>query len=62
MTDKQFNEMIVLYERLSELIDKYKDEFVDVDNTPKQIILPEDVYDKICVVINESKIILLGIS
>ncbi len=61
MTNKEFQEMITITKRLSELIRKYESDFAeDSEKTP--LTLPADVYDEICDIIDSESISLFGIS
>lgn len=61
MTNKEFQEMITITKRLSELIRKYESDFAeDSEKTP--LTLPADVYDEICDKIKQSSITLFGVS
>jgi hypothetical protein len=61
MTNKEFKEMIAITRRLSELIKKYEANFAE-DSEIQPIAVPEDVYDEICDLLNDSYISLFGIS
>ena len=61
MTNKEFKEMIAITRRLSELIKKYEADFAEEVDAPP-ISVPEDVYDEICDLLNDSYISLFGIS
>jgi hypothetical protein len=61
MTNKEFKEMIAITKRLSELIKKYEANFAE-DSEIQPIAVPEDVYDEICDLLNDSYISLFGIS
>ena len=61
MTNKEFQEMITITKRLSELIRKYESDFAeDSEKTP--LTLPADVYDEICDIKDSESISLFGIS
>ena len=61
MTNKEFQEMITITKRLSELIRKYESDFAeDSEKTP--LTLPADVYDEICDIIDSESISIFGIS
>ena len=61
MTNKEFQEMITITKRLSELIRKYESDFAeDSEKTP--LTLPADVYDEICDIIDSESISLFVIS
>tara|TARA_Y100001938_G_C8064720_1_gene419516 strand:- start:757 stop:942 length:186 start_codon:yes stop_codon:yes gene_type:complete len=61
MTNKEFKEMIAITKRLSELIKKYEANFAE-DSEIQPIEVPEDVYDEICDLLNDSYVSLFGIS
>ena len=61
MTNKEFKEMVTITKRLSELIKKYEADFAE-DEEMQPILVPNDVYDKICDLLNDSYISLFGIS
>ena len=61
MTNKEFQEMITITKRLSELIRKYESDFAE-DSEKTHLTLPADVYDEICDIIDSESISLFGIS
>ena len=61
MTNKEFKEMVTITKRLSELIKKYEADFAE-DEEMQPILVPNDVYDEICDLLNDSYISLFGIS
>ena len=58
MSDKDFEELVFLLERLEKLIAKH-DELQEGD---KPFLIPADVYDEICDRIKQSSITLFGVS
>ena len=61
MTNKEFQEMITITKRLSELIRKYESDFAE-DSEKSPLTLPADGYDEICDIIDSESISLFGIS
>ena len=64
MSNKEYNEMIRLYLRLKNLIDKYNEYFEceDFKEEKDPIMIPADVYEDICDELGRIEIGLMGIS
>tara|TARA_Y100000593_G_scaffold31826_1_gene62692 strand:- start:148 stop:345 length:198 start_codon:yes stop_codon:yes gene_type:complete len=65
MNNKEFQEMLKVFNRLVELIEKFQSEMTEEDEitlleTP--LMIPPDLYDEICEMIKEKEILLFGIS
>ena len=64
MTNKEFQKLISLFTELDTLLKKYErhvsyEEYLE---KPKPIIIPDEVYDEICIDLDMDEIDLLGIS
>tara|TARA_Y100000004_G_C8955206_1_gene430499 strand:- start:1565 stop:1753 length:189 start_codon:yes stop_codon:yes gene_type:complete len=62
MSDKEFEEMIRLFERLQKLISKSNFFMEDVGQDSSPIVIPSEVYDDICKELGSKEIRLMGIS
>ena len=68
MTNKEFQEMLVVFKRLVKMINEYEEnieefeEPQDIQEPEKPFIIPPDVYDEICETIDEGNISLFGIT
>jgi len=65
MTNKEFQKMVALFTELDRLIKKYSREYDEIplkEDSPKPIIIPDDVYDEICRKLKIKEIGLLGVS
>ena len=65
MNNKEFQEMLKVFNRLVELIEKFQGELTEEEevvalSTP--LMIPPDLYDEICEMIKEKEILLFGIS
>ena len=65
MDNKEFQEMLKVFNRLVELIEKFQGELTEEEevvalSTP--LMIPPDLYDEICEMIKEIEILLFGIS
>jgi hypothetical protein len=65
MDNKEFQEMLKVFNRLVELIEKFQGELTEEEevvalSTP--LMIPPDLYDEICEMIKEKEILLFGIS
>jgi hypothetical protein len=65
MDNKEFQEMLKVFNRLVELIEKFQGEMTEEEevvalSTP--LMIPPDLYDEICEMIKEKEILLFGIS
>ena len=65
MNNKEFQEMLKVFNRLVELIEKFQGEMTEEEevvalSTP--LMIPPDLYDEICEMIKEKEILLFGIS
>ena len=65
MNNKEFQEMLKVFNRLVELIEKFQGELTEEEEkviieTP--LMIPPDIYDEICKTIKEKEILLFGIS
>tara|TARA_R100000781_G_C4068352_1_gene123587 strand:+ start:294 stop:491 length:198 start_codon:yes stop_codon:yes gene_type:complete len=65
MNEKEFQEMLKIFNRLVELIEKFKgdlkeeDEFVILE-TP--LMIPPEIYDEMCETLDQDSITLFGIT
>ena len=66
MNNKDFNKMLKIIADLDKLIKKYEDDYVSIDEfNPSEanpILIPNDVYNEICIDLNVPYIQLFGVS
>jgi len=61
MTNKEFQEMLDTFRRLMRLIEKYDLHLEDL-RLGKPLLVPPDVYDEICDILESESVSLFGIS
>ena len=61
MTNKEFQEMLDTFRRLMRLIEKYAVHLEDL-RLGKPLLVPPDVYDEICDILESESVSLFGIS